>query len=278
MSAGENPHNTAKPIRKAAKTDRSQAQVTTPMNVEPVRTPVPARLGTTLSLMLVDDHAILREGLRALLELEPDFHVVGEAASADDAVALAVSLQPDVVLTDIGMPGRSGLALVRDLRSVCPRVRIVLLTAHASEEYIRAGLDCKADGYVLKDSGHVELMTAIRTVATGQQFLCKAVANRVLATYMRRGTGERSRDPLHTVTARERQVLARIASGHSNKAVARELNLSVKTIEKHRANLMRKLSLHNAADITRFALQHHLLDQQGDETLGASELLKAAGR
>ena len=283
MTADERHYTSAKATRKAAKTDRGRAQITTPMNVEPIisgaatAVPLPARLGTTLSLMLVDDHAILREGLRALLELEPDFQVVGEAASADDAIALAVSLQPDVVLTDIGMPGRSGLALVRDLRNVCPRVRVVLLTAHASEEYIRAGLDCKADGYVLKDAGHAELMTAIRTVATGQQFLCKAVANRVLATYMRRGSGERSRDPLHTVTARERQVLARIASGLSNKTVARELNLSVKTIEKHRANLMRKLSLHNAADITRFALHHHLVDQQGDETLGASELPKAAG-
>ena len=240
--------------------------------------PVAAGVSTKrLSLFLVDDHTILREGLRSLLELQPDLHVVGEAGTFDDAIELAIELQPDVVLTDIGLPGRSGLLLVRELRRVCPAARIVLLTAHASEEYIRAGLDAHADGYVLKDSGHAELITAIRTVATGQHFLCKAVASRVLATYLHRGSEGAKPDPLQAVTSRERQVLTRIASGHSNKTVARELNLSVKTIEKHRANLMRKLALHNAADITRFALNHHLVAQEGDETFGAAELRKTAG-
>lgn len=229
-----------------------------------------------LTLLLVDDHTMLREGLRSLLELQPDLHVVGEAGTFEAAIELAGRLQPNVVLTDIGLPGRSGLLLVRELRKVSPASRIVLLTAHASEEYIRAGLDAKADGYVLKDSGHAELVTAIRTVAAGQQFLCKAVASRVLATYLHGGDPVGSRDPLRAVTSRERQVLTRIASGHSNKAVARELNLSVKTIEKHRANLMRKLGLHNAADITRFALSHHLLAQEGGAG-DASELLKLAG-
>jgi DNA-binding NarL/FixJ family response regulator len=177
---------------------------------------------------------------------------------------MAARLQPDVVLTDIGMPGRSGLALVRELRAVCPAVRVVLLTAHASEEYIRAGLDCSADGYVLKDSGHAELMTAIRTVATGQQFLCKAVAGRVLASYLNRDE-KIAANPLSAITAREKQVLTRIASGQSNKAVARELSLSVKTVEKHRANLMRKLELHNAAGIARFALNHHLISTDGTD-------------
>jgi two-component system, NarL family, response regulator NreC len=229
-----------------------------------------------LKLLLVDDHTILREGLRSLLELQPDLHVVGGAGTFEEAVELATQVQPDVVLTDIGLPGRSGLLLVRELRKVCPAARIVLLTAHASEEYIRAGLDAKADGYVLKDSGHDELVSAIRTVASGQHFLCKAVASRVLATYMHGGGPAAGQDPLRTVTSRERQVLTRIASGHSNKAVARELNLSVKTIEKHRANLMRKLGLHNAADITRFALNHHLMAQE-DGAADTGELLKLLG-
>ena len=231
-----------------------------------------------LSLLLVDDHTILREGLRALLELQPDLHVIGEAGTFEEAVEFATRMQPDIVLTDIGLPGRSGLLLVRELRKVCPAARIVLLTAHATEEYIRAGLDARADGYVLKDAGHAELIAAIRTVAAGQHFLCKAVASRVLATYLHRGDGGGRQDPLHGVTARERQVLTRIASGHSNKVVARELNLSVKTIEKHRANLMRKLALHNAADITRFALNHHLVTTEGGEPLGASELHEVVGR
>jgi len=232
---------------------------------------------TTLSLLLVDDHTILREGLRSLLELQPDLNVVGEAGTFDEAIRLATSLQPDVVLTDIGLPDHSGLLLVRELRKVCPAARVVLLTAHASEEYIRAGLDAKTDGYVLKDSGHAELITAIRTVATGQQFLCNAVASRVLATYLHNGSGGSPRDPLQSVTARERQVLTRIASGHSNKVVARELNLSVKTIEKHRANLMRKLSLHNAADITRFALSHYLMANEADDDAVAGKARRAGG-
>ena len=215
-------------------------------------------------VLLVDDHAILREGLRALLEIEADIEIVGEAATVDEALQLASIFLPDVVLTDIGLPGRSGLSLVTELRNRCPRSRVLLLTAHASEEYIRAGLDCRADGYVLKDSGHAELITAIRAVATGQQFLCKAVAGRVLAGYLNRDEHETA-NPLGTITAREKQVLTRIASGQSNKAVARELNLSVKTVEKHRANLMRKLELHNAAGIARFALNHHLISSDGSD-------------
>jgi two-component system, NarL family, response regulator NreC len=237
---------------------------------------VPSGAGRQLSLLLIDDHTILREGLRSLLELQPDLHVIGEAATFEDAIEMAARLQPEVVLTDIGLPGRSGLLLVRELRKVCPGSRIILLTAHASEEYIRAGLDAKVDGYVLKDSGHAELISAIRAVAGGQHFLCKAVASRVLATYLHGGDPQTSQDPLHSITARERQVLTRIAAGHSNKTVARELNLSVKTIEKHRANLMRKLGLHNAADITRFALNHHLMSEEGTG-IGASELRRAVG-
>ncbi len=239
--------------------------------------PTPSEARAPLKLLLVDDHTILREGLRSLLELQPDLHLVGEAGTFEEAIELATRLQPDVVLTDIGLPGRSGLLLVRELRKVCPAARIVLLTAHASEEYIRAGLDAKVDGYVLKDSGHAELVTAIRTVAKGQQFLCKAVASRVLSTYLRGADRGSSLDPLRAVTARERQVLARIASGHSNKVVARELNLSVKTIEKHRANMMRKLGLHNAADITRFALNHELVERDGGGVV-ASELPNVAVR
>lgn len=224
----------------------------------------------TLRILLVDDHTMLREGLRAVLELQPDLSVVGEAGTFERAAELATTLQPDVVLTDIGLPGRSGLLLVRELRKVAPAARVVLLTAHCSEEYIRAGLDACADGYVLKDCGHGELATAIRTVATGQHFLCKSVASQVLSTYVHRGAHRVKQDPLQSVTSRERQLLTRIASGNSNKAIARELKLSVKTVEKHRANLMRKLELHNAADITRFALRHHLMGPDTSAPLGAA--------
>jgi DNA-binding NarL/FixJ family response regulator len=235
-----------------------------------------ADAGAPISVLLVDDHAILREGLRALLELQRDFKFVGEAGTFEEALECAARVQPDVVLTDIGLPGQSGLLLIRELRKVCAGAHVVLLTAHASEEYIRAGLDAGAEGYVLKDCSHAELNNAIRTVATGRQFLCKTVASKVLANYLNRGNGKVNRDPLQSVTARERQLLARIAAGFSNKAVARELNLSVKTVEKHRANLMRKLSLHNAADITRFALSHHLVAPETGKLLAGGQLRQVA--
>ncbi len=225
----------------------------------------PPITAATINVLLVDDHAILREGLRALLELEPDFDVVGEAGNCDDALQLARKFSPDVVLTDIGLPGRSGLSLVTELRKHCPNARVLLLTAHGSEEYLRAGLDVQADGYVLKDSGREELVAAIRSVVRGQQFYCKAIADTVLANCRSRAGGSVSATPLQSLTMRERQVLTHVASGQSNKAVARDLSLSVKTIEKHRANLMRKLALHNAADITRFAVSHRLVTSGGGE-------------
>ena len=230
--------------------------------------------GARIRVLLVDDHAILREGLRALLELESDIEVLGEAGTFEEALQLATRFEPDVVLTDIGLPGRSGLSLVTELRKQCPKARVVLLTAHGSEEYLRAGLDVNADGYVLKDSGHEELICAIRAVVKGQQFLCKAIASTVMASFQNRDARGTVTTPLQSLTTRERQVLTRVASGQSNKAVARELSLSVKTVEKHRANLMRKLTLHNAADITRFALSHRLVIQDGAETLSARDALE----
>jgi DNA-binding NarL/FixJ family response regulator len=212
-----------------------------------------------ITLLLIDDHAMLREGLRALLDLEPDLEVIGEAGTYEEAVLSAAQLRPKVVLVDIGLPGRSGLDLVCELHAHQSDIRVVLLTAHASEEYIRAGLDVGADGYVSKDSSHAELVTAIHAVAEGRQYLCKAVASRVLADYLGRDDVHGPKRPSGRITAREREVLARIAAGRSNKGVARELDLSVKTVEKHRANLMRKLALHNAAGITRYALQHQLI-------------------
>jgi DNA-binding NarL/FixJ family response regulator len=236
---------------------------------------VQAKTASVLRLLLVDDHAILREGVRGLLELDPGFKVVGECGSCDEAVVLARNTMPDIVLTDIGLPGRSGLSLIADLRNLSPDIRVILLTAHSSDEYIQAAVDVRADGYVLKDADHAELITAIRTVAKGQPFMCKTVANTVMANYLGRGKhGEQgSNTPLRLVTVRERQVLSRIASGRTNKAVARELTLSVKTVEKHRANLMRKLDLHNSADITRFALCYGLITRISEQAPAARELV-----
>jgi two-component system response regulator NreC len=215
--------------------------------------------GTPLRLAIIDDHLILRQGLRALLEMESDLEVVGEAGDSARALELVRQEKPDVVISDVALPGRSGLDIIGELRSCCPQVRILVLTAHGSEEYIRVALNARADGYVLKDSSREELLHAIRLVAKGEQYLCRTVAARVVNGYLDGGQRSGERGPA-TVTDRERQVLTYIAKGLPNKLIARNLGLSVKTVEKHRSNLMRKLSLHNTAEVTMYAIKNGFVD------------------
>ena len=210
-------------------------------------------------LVLVEDHAILREGLRALLELEQDLRIVGESANGIDAVTAVEATNPELVITDIALPGRSGIELIGCLREVRPEARILVLTAHNSEEYIRAALNAGAHGYVLKDASRAELLQAIRSVLGGQTYLCASVTAKVVTGYLRPKSEGISLSAVGLVTERERAVLTRVALGRSNKAIARELQVSVKTVEKHRANLMRKLTLHNTAGVTRFAIQAGML-------------------
>ena len=210
-------------------------------------------------IVLVEDHVILREGLKALIEIEPDFEIVGEFGAAAQCLAGIAQCEPDLVLTDLELPRCSGIELLAKIKHIVPNARKLVLTAHNSEEYIRAALNAGADGYVLKEANRAELMLAIRTVSAGQQFLCEAVASKILSRYL--SGAEPRRNQVHRITGRERQVLTRIALGDSNKAIAFALALSVKTIEKHRSNLMRKLNLHNAAAITLFAVRNGLMGE-----------------
>jgi DNA-binding NarL/FixJ family response regulator len=214
---------------------------------------------TRSNLVLVEDHAILREGLRALLELEPDLRIVGEAANATDAVATIDLVNPGLVITDIALPGGSGIELIGRLRISRRQLKILVLTAHNSEEYIRAALNAGADGYVLKDATRADLLQAIRAVLSGQTYLCSSVTAKVVSGYLHPKPEESPDSAAEQVTGREREVLTRVALGESNKIIARALGVSVKTIEKHRANLMRKLTLHNTAAVTRFAIRHGML-------------------
>jgi len=218
-----------------------------------------------IRVVLVEDHAILREGLKALIELEADFHVVGEFPSVDESLDGIRDLQPDLVITDLALPGRSGIELLGEIRKLSPQTRKLVLTAHGNEEYIRAALNAGADGYVLKDANSVELNLAIRTVSAGQQFLCKAIASKILMGYLSGDQRPPCAPVTQAITCREREVLTRIALGNSNKLIARELGVSPKTVEKHRSNLMRKLQLHNAAGITMFAIRNGMT---GSEPLG----------
>jgi DNA-binding NarL/FixJ family response regulator len=209
-------------------------------------------------IVLVEDHAILREGLKALIEIEPDFEIAGDFGGVEECLSGIGQLQPDLVLTDLALPQCSGFELLTQIKLVVPNARKLVLTAHDSEEYIRRALNAGADGYVLKDANRAELMLAIRTVSAGQQYLCEAIASKILSGYLSSGEPRRNQPGAQSITGREREVLTRIALGDSNKVIARALLLSVKTIEKHRSNLMRKLNLHNTAAITLFAVRNGL--------------------
>jgi DNA-binding NarL/FixJ family response regulator len=209
-------------------------------------------------LVLVEDHAILRDGLKSLLELEADVVIVGAFDCVESSLQGIGELQPDVVVLDLALPGGSGIELLGEIPRLSPRSRKLVLTGSDGEETIRAALGAGADGYVLKEASGAELMLAIRTVSRGERYLCKAVAGKVLSGFL---SGDKQPAPpaaTGSITVREREVLSRIAQGHSNKAVARELGLSPKTVEKHRSNLMRKLQLHNAAAITMYAMRNGL--------------------
>jgi DNA-binding NarL/FixJ family response regulator len=211
-------------------------------------------------IVFVDSRAMLREGLRALIDTEPDFEIAGDFGGAAEGLAGIGRLQPDVVLMDIAFPGASGCQLLAEIKDLAPRTRTLVLTAHDGEESIRSALEAGANGYMLKETNRAELVPAIRAVSAGQQFICQGVANQILCGYLS-GIKLRHRpNPARSITARERQVLARIALGEPNKTIARDLGLSVRTIEKHRSNLMRKLNLHNAAALTLFAVRAGLMD------------------
>jgi two-component system response regulator NreC len=219
-----------------------------------------------IRIVLVEDHAILREGLKSLIQIESDFDIVGDFCCMEDSLDGIRELRPDIVLTDLALPGRSGIELLGEIRRISPLTRNLVLTAHENEEYLRAALNAGADGYVLKDASSAELILAIRTVSVGQQFLCKTIASKILSGYL--SGHQRTSSPAGTqsITGREREVLTRIALGNSNKLIARELGVSPKTVEKHRSNLMRKLQLHNAAAITMFAIRNGMA---GSEPFGA---------
>ena len=230
------------------------------MSTTDANQPVSVAARSKTRIVLVEDHAILRDGLRALLDMESDLTVVGSVGDGAGALRAVNELHPDLVIADVSLPDRSGIALIGELLSLHPGLRLLVLTAHGTEEYIRAALNAGARGYVLKDSGRNDLILAIRAVVAGRQYLCASVAAKVVSGFVS-GFEPKRRIPVEElVTGRERQVLTRIALGQSNKLIARDLGLSVKTVEKHRANLMRKLTLHNAAAVTLFALRHGFIE------------------
>lgn len=208
-----------------------------------------------IRVLIADDHAILREGIRALLNLSEDIEVVGEAADGREAVEQCRRLDPDVILMDIAMPGLGGLEATLEIKKENPRTKILVLTQYEDREYIRRFLKAGVAGYVLKKAAGSELTAAIRAAHRGGLVLDPEVAREAMEEYAVGAESEGAADPYETLTDREKQVLKLVAEGRSNKEVAEILGISVKTAMSHRERVMEKLHLHNRTDLVKFALR-----------------------
>jgi two-component system response regulator NreC len=206
------------------------------------------------TVLLVDDHAVVRQGFRMILSAEPDFEVVGEAANGREAIAQAELLYPDIVLMDVSMPELNGIEATRRIVNISPRTRILALSMHRDSVYVREILRAGASGYLLKEAGDQDLLAAVRAVAQGQGYLSPAVSDAVLSDYRKHVT-----DPIDLLTTREREVLQMIAEGKTNKEIATALGLSTYTVESHRGRIMEKLNLHSAGELVRFAFRNGLI-------------------
>lgn len=213
-----------------------------------------------IRVLLADDHALVRAGIRSLLNGMDEVEVVAEASSGEEAIELAASSRPDVVLMDIAMKGITGLEAAARMRARNPEARVVILSMHSGEEYVLQALRAGAAGYLLKDAATGELELALRSVMRGESWLSPAVSRQVVEGYVQRPGGEQAPELL---TARQREVLRLVASGKSTKEIAFLLNLSVKTVETHRAQIMDRLGIRDVAGLVRYALRTGLVPPDG---------------
>jgi two-component system response regulator NreC len=214
------------------------------------------------SIVLADDHPIVRRGLQAVLEHEPDFSIVGIASDGLETVRLTERLKPDVLILDLVMPGLSGLEVLRILRERSLRTRVVILSMHSTRAFVAQALQNGATGYVLKDSTEKDLSCAVREAAAGRRFLSPPVTETAISAYIELSKSS-SFDPHDTLTPRQREVLQLTAEGKTNAEMAERLNISQRTVENHRAILMQKLGLQNQTELIRYAIRHDLIAADG---------------
>lgn len=211
-------------------------------------------------VLVVDDHAVVRSGLIMLLDGKHNMEVVGEAADGNEAIAKAIELQPNVVLMDLSMPnGKDGLTATAELKKQLPDTSILILTMHDDEEYLFRAIHVGASGYILKSAPHEELLLAIRSVAIGNAYLYPTATKRLMSEYMDKLKHGENAGTYESLSDREKEILAKVAQGYSNKEIAEQLVISVKTVESHKSNLMEKLGLKTRPDLIKFALKKGLL-------------------
>jgi two-component system response regulator NreC len=213
----------------------------------------------TIRLLLVDDHAVVRSGLRMLLENEAEFEIVGEAGTAGEALRLLETLHPDVVIMDIGLPDMSGIKATAEIKARQPQVAVVALTIHEDEEYFFKMLDTGASGYVPKRAAPEELLTAIRAAAGGEVYLYPSLAKLLVKDYLTQEHEVENGQVLDGLTAREQEVLAHLADGASTSEIAETLAISPKTVARHRENIMRKLNLHSRTELVKYAIRKGII-------------------
>ena len=212
-----------------------------------------------IRVSLVDDHTLFREGIRSLLESQPDIKIISEAEDGHTGYQMAIDMEPDVVLLDIAMPMLNGLDAAQKIKRMKPEIQILILTMHENEEFIRNALAFGVSGYVLKDTTADELIMAVRSIHRGEVVLSPAITNLIVLNYLRWGNSD-NEDSTKSLSPREREVLQLIAEGYTNKQIAEILCISIKTVQAHRSNLMAKLDLHDKGDLIKYAIQKKIID------------------
>ena len=212
-----------------------------------------------IRVFLTDDHTLFRQGIRTLLASEPDIETVGESANAGEAVEKAPEVRPDVVLMDISMPGMSCFQAIRQIHKVRPETKVLLLTMYDDEDYLAEGMEAGANGYILKDSPSEHLLLAIREVHRGGSYMSPRMLSHLVDDFRTRARSEHPVPRFDTLTGREKEVLKLLAEGNSVKEIAGDLDLSLKTVETHKFNLMRKLDIHNKAQLVQYAIQKKII-------------------
>ena len=214
-----------------------------------------------IKVVIVEDHKLFREGLKSLLSDKADLEVVGEAGDGLEAIRTVKKCRPDLMLLDLSMPKMNGISVMKEIKSQFPETKIMALTIHESDQYVLEAFEAGADGYCLKDAGRNELMVAVESVLQGKRYISPSISENVLEGYMTGRKKLKSKTSWDTITQREREVLKLLGEGFQNKEISDMLHISVKTVEKHRANIMNKLDLHNAAALTAFAIEHGLVNK-----------------
>jgi len=214
-------------------------------------------------VVIVEDHKLFREGLKSLLSDKEGLEVVGEAGDGLAAIRTVKRCLPDMMLLDLSMPKMNGISVMKEIKAQFPEIKIMALTIHESDQYVLEAFEAGADGYCLKDAGRNELMVAVDSVLQGKRYISPSISDNVLEGYLTGRKKLKSKTSWDTITQRERQVLKLLGEGFQNKEISDMLHISVKTVEKHRANIMNKLDLHNAAALTAYAIEHGLVMQKG---------------